>query len=131
MLAAAIVSVVIGLVKEGFPEGLIEGTSIIIALLIIIVVNSGNNWIAERQLAGLVKLQDIMEVPVLRGSATESITIDSSLLMVGDVYKFEFGQKVPADSLLIQGDGVQCNEAELTGENIESYKDTVDKNNYN
>lgn len=48
LLAAAFVSIVIGLFKEGWPEGLIEGTSIMIALLIIIVVNSGNNWVSER-----------------------------------------------------------------------------------
>ena len=46
LLLAAIVSVVIGLIKSGFPEGLIEGTSIMIALMIIIVVNSANNWVS-------------------------------------------------------------------------------------
>jgi magnesium-transporting ATPase (P-type) len=46
LLLAAIVSVVIGLIKSGFPDGLIEGTSIMIALLIIIVVNSANNWVS-------------------------------------------------------------------------------------
>jgi Ca2+-transporting ATPase len=68
LLGAAIVSVVIGLLKEGFPEGLIEGTSIMIALFLIIVVNSGNNWISERRLANLVKLSDAQEVAVFRGS---------------------------------------------------------------
>jgi len=58
LLLAAFVSVIIGLIKEGFPEGLIEGTSIMIALVIIIVVNSGNNYISERRLANLVKLSD-------------------------------------------------------------------------
>jgi P-type Ca2+ transporter type 2C len=55
LLAAAAVSIVIGLIKEGWPEGLIEGTSIMIALIIIIVVNSGNNWVSERQLAKLIE----------------------------------------------------------------------------
>jgi magnesium-transporting ATPase (P-type) len=58
LLAAAGVSLAIGLLKEGFPEGMIEGSSICIALLIIIVVNSGNNYISERRLADLVKLAD-------------------------------------------------------------------------
>lgn len=56
LLAAAAVSIVIGLIKDGWPEGLIEGISIMIALVIIIAVNSGNNWISEKQLANLVKL---------------------------------------------------------------------------
>jgi len=58
LLCAAVVSVTIGLLKEGFPEGLIEGTSIMIALVIIVVVTSANNWISEKQLAKLFKLQD-------------------------------------------------------------------------
>ena len=59
LLGAAIVSVCIGLIKEGFPEGLIEGTSIMIALMLIIIVNSGNNWISERRLAKLVALSEV------------------------------------------------------------------------
>jgi Ca2+-transporting ATPase len=46
LLLAAIASVVIGIMKSGFPDGLIEGTSIMIALMIIIVVNSANNWVS-------------------------------------------------------------------------------------
>ena len=56
LLAAAIVSLIIGIVKDGFPGGLIEGTSIIIALNIIIFVNSVNNYRSERKLAELVNL---------------------------------------------------------------------------
>lgn len=56
LLAAAVVSIIIGLIKDGFPNGLIEGVSICIALVIIITVTSGNNWISERQLADLVSL---------------------------------------------------------------------------
>jgi len=48
LLAAAVVSVVIGLFKEGWPRGLIEGISIMIALVIIITVTSANNWVSER-----------------------------------------------------------------------------------
>jgi len=48
---AAVVSIVIGIIQHGFPDGMLEGTSILIALLIIIVVNSGNNYVSERRLA--------------------------------------------------------------------------------
>jgi len=64
LFAAAVVSIIIGLVKEGFPDGLIEGTSILISLTIIIVVNSGNNWVSERRLAKLVALSEEQEVAV-------------------------------------------------------------------
>ena len=58
LAVAALVSLVIGVIQEGFPQGLIEGASIIIALTIIIVVGSGNNYISEKRLADLVKLSD-------------------------------------------------------------------------
>ena len=48
LCGAALVSVVIGILKEGFPDGLTEGLSIMIALVIIIVVNSANNYASER-----------------------------------------------------------------------------------
>lgn len=48
LCGAAVVSIIIGYIREGFPEGLTEGLSIMIALVIIFVVNSGNNYISER-----------------------------------------------------------------------------------
>ena len=58
LLAAALVSLIIGLYKEGFPTGLIEGTSIAIALVIICTVTSLNNWVSEKRLAELVALSE-------------------------------------------------------------------------
>jgi magnesium-transporting ATPase (P-type) len=87
LFGAAIVSIIIGLVKDGFPQGLIEGTSIMIALNIIIIVNSGNNWKAERRLADLVNLCEKQEIAVYRNS-TEPMTIDGEDLVVGDLFTF-------------------------------------------
>jgi magnesium-transporting ATPase (P-type) len=44
LLVAAVVSLAIGIIKDGFPKGLINGVSILIALGIIIVVSSANNY---------------------------------------------------------------------------------------
>ena len=57
------------------------------SLCIIIVVNSGNNYISERRLADLVKLSDKQNVAVFRGS-TDAITVDSEDLVVGDLIGF-------------------------------------------
>jgi len=116
--------------QYGIPEGLIEGTSILIALTIIIVVNSGNNWVSERRLADLVNLSEKQEVAVYRNS-TDTITIDSSLLVVGDLIKFEAGMKVPCDCLMVEGQDVSCIEGELTGEPDSVEKVPVDEHNYN
>ena len=129
LLLAAIVSLVIGIISEGFPNGLVEGLSIIIALLIIIVVNSVNNYISERRLAGLINLAEQQEVAVYRGSS-QLMTIDSRELLVGDVIKFETGMKMPADCIMIDGQDVVCDEGELTGEPIGVEKMPIDDRNY-
>jgi|688.fasta_scaffold943594_2 magnesium-transporting ATPase (P-type) len=69
---------------------MLEGTSILIALFIIIIVNSTNNYISEKRLADLIMLSDKQEVAVYRNS-TDTKTIDSNDLVVGDVIKFESG----------------------------------------
>lgn len=102
LCAAAVVSIVIGVVQHGLPDGLIEGTSILIALNIIIFVNSGNNYLSEKRLADLVNLSEKQMVAVYRGS-TDTETIDANDLVVGDLVYMESGMKVPADMLMVSG----------------------------
>jgi len=112
---AALVSLVIGLYKEGFPKGLIEGTSIAIALVIICSVTSVNNYFSEKRLHDLYALSKKQMVKVYRNSE-KAMTIDSEDLVVGDLVDFKDGQKVPADMMMIVGQDVQCNQSDLTGE---------------
>ena len=130
LLAAAVVSVVIGLIKEGWPRGLIEGISIMIALVIIITVTSANNWVSERQLADLIAHQELQEIPVYRGSSTQTITIDASELAVGDVVILKEGNQVPADCIIIEGQNLYCIESDLTGEPDEIEKVPITESNF-
>lgn len=130
LCGAAIVSLIIGIIQHWIPKGLLEGTSIMIALFIIIVVNSGNNYLSEKRLAELVSLSDEQEVQVFRGSAEDPKTIDAKLLVVGDVIRFKMGQKIPADCILIDGQEVECTETELTGEPDAMEKVPVDASNF-
>lgn len=102
LCAAAVVSIIIGYIQHGLPDGLIEGTSILIALNIIIFVNSGNNYLSEKRLADLVNLSEKQMVAVFRGSS-DSETIDANDLVVGDLVVIESGMKVPADMLVVSG----------------------------
>ena len=68
LLVAAIVSIVIGYFREGFPNGLIDGMSIMFALVIIIVVGSSNAWDSERKLAELLAKSEEQKVAVHRDS---------------------------------------------------------------
>lgn len=101
-----------------------------IALMIIIVVNSGNNYFSERRLADLVNLSEKQDVAVFRGSATETETIDAEELVVGDVISINNGMKVPADCILLEGAQVVCVESELTGEPDGVEKHAITEMNY-
>ena len=61
-----------------------------IALTIIIVVNSTNNYLSELRLAELLKLSEAQEIAVYRGTS-EPITINSDDLVVGDIIKLQSG----------------------------------------
>lgn len=46
---AAVVSLVLGIATEGIEHGWMEGTSILVAVIIIVTVTSGNNYVKEQQ----------------------------------------------------------------------------------
>jgi P-type E1-E2 ATPase len=110
---------------------MLEGTSIMIALGIIIVVSSGNNYASERRLANLVALADRQEVDVYRkGNNTETTRISYEDLVVGDLVEVSKGMKCPADLLLVEGDNIKCKEDALTGEPDEIEKVPLTMENY-
>jgi magnesium-transporting ATPase (P-type) len=131
LCAAAFVSMVIGIINHPHDplEGMIEGTSICMALVIIIAVNSGNNYASERRIAKLLESAEKLEVAVWRGNTAE-ITVDSTELVVGDLIKIENGKKIAADCLMVEGQDVECVEAELTGEPDAIKKTPITKENY-
>ena len=49
LCVAAVVSLVLGIATAGLEHGWMEGTSILVAILIIVTVTSGNNYIKEQQ----------------------------------------------------------------------------------
>ena len=57
LLVASVVSIVIGIITDGFPAGMIDGVSIGLALIIVTGVGTYNNWKAQNKLAKLMMLQ--------------------------------------------------------------------------
>lgn len=49
LMAAAAVSLILGVINEGWAKGWIEGVSIFIAIAIIVSVTTTNNYIKEKQ----------------------------------------------------------------------------------
>jgi len=68
LIVAATVSLIIGLCRYGIG-GITDGMSIIIALIIITVVNSANNYASERKLRDLIALTEEQHVGVYRNSS--------------------------------------------------------------
>ena len=114
LCVAAVFSMAIGIYKDGWQHGWIDGTSIIIAVCIIVVVTVANNWVKEKQFQELQSKSDIMTARVVRNGVEK--TVDSAELVVGDIIDIPTGDTVPADCIVITSNDFSCNEANLTGE---------------
>ena len=67
LCVAAVVSLVLGIATEGWEKGWLEGTSILVAVVIIVSVTSGNNYIKEQQFQKLNEVATQKNVDVRRG----------------------------------------------------------------
>jgi magnesium-transporting ATPase (P-type) len=56
--------------------------------------------------------------------------ISNDDLVVGDVFGFEQGMKLPADAVVLEAQDVKCTEADLTGEPDEFLKVRLDESNF-
>ncbi|OTB11180.1 hypothetical protein K445DRAFT_16030 [Daldinia sp. EC12] len=119
---AAVVSLAVGLYQtfggeheNGEPSvEWIEGVAIIVAIVIVVLVGSLNDWQKERQFAKLNRKKQDRLVKVVRAGKTVEISIFD--LMAGDVVHLEPGDLIPVDGILIQGFNVKCDESQATGE---------------
>lgn len=92
----------------------VEGVAIIVAIVIVVVVGSLNDYSKERQFAKLNKKKQDRNVKVMRAGKTTEISVYD--IMVGEVIYLEPGDLVPADGVLIEGFNVKCDESQTTGE---------------
>lgn len=92
----------------------VEGVAIIVAIAIVVIVGSLNDYQKERQFAKLNKKKQDRNVKVVRSGTTMEVSVYD--LMVGDVIHLEPGDMVPADGVLIEGFDVKCDESQTTGE---------------
>ncbi len=131
LCVAAVVALALGLAQHGFPHGIVEGLSIMIAVTIIVSVTAGQNLMKEKQFQKLVMKAAEDEVAVFRGHDGVTQTIPGEEIVVGDIIKVEGGMKVPADCILIRGTDISCDEAAMTGEPDNMDKDWITEANVN
>ncbi|KAL8327764.1 hypothetical protein RB597_003878 [Gaeumannomyces tritici] len=100
--------------KTGPAVEWVEGVAIIVAIVIVVLVGSLNDWQKERQFAKLNKKKTDRLVKVVRsGKALEMSVFD---VLVGDVMHLETGDMIPCDGILIEGHNIKCDESQATGE---------------
>ncbi|KAI0508832.1 calcium-translocating P-type ATPase [Xylaria bambusicola] len=123
LAVAATVSLALGLYETfgvehepGSPPAVdwIEGVAIIIAILIVTLVGSLNDWQKERAFVRLNAKKEDREIKVVRSG--KSFMINVRDILVGDVLHLEPGDLVPVDGILIDGHDIKCDESSATGE---------------
>jgi Ca2+ transporting ATPase len=115
LIFAACVEIGIGLGFGRRPElDWIDGFAIIIAVIVVTLVGSINNYNKEMQFRKL-RLQDQQNRQVFIKRKGEWTKISEEALMVGDIMKLESGMTIPCDSLIIEG-SAEMDESAMTGE---------------
>ncbi|XP_039571304.1 plasma membrane calcium-transporting ATPase 3-like [Passer montanus] len=95
--------------------GWIEGAAILLSVACVVLVTASNDWSKERQFRGLQsRLEREQRVAVLRGGRLAQLPVAD--LVVGDVVQVKYGDLLPADGVLIQGNDLKIDESALTGE---------------
>ena len=116
LIGAVIISSIIGFTKSsepGFPEEFVEAVVIIVLLVVMAVLGFYREYNAEKEIEALKKLTSL-KATVIRDGAKKDI--NSGELVPGDIIVLETGDKVPADSRLIEIFNLQTQESALTGE---------------
>ncbi|KAI1078026.1 calcium-translocating P-type ATPase [Whalleya microplaca] len=120
---AAVISLALGLyetfgvVQEpGDPPSVdwVEGVAIIIAILIVTLVGSLNDWQKERAFVRLNAKKEDREIKVLRSGKSYMLNVHD--ILVGDVLHLEPGDLIPVDGIYIDGSDLKCDESSATGE---------------
>ncbi len=105
LIAATIIS--------AFLKEFVDAIVIVVILILIAVLGFIQEYRAERAIEALKKLASL-KATVLRDGQKKDI--DARYLVPGDIIILETGDKVPADSRLIEVFNLQTQEAALTGE---------------
>ncbi|XP_075966674.1 plasma membrane calcium-transporting ATPase 2 isoform X3 [Anarhichas minor] len=105
--------------------GWIEGAAILLSVVCVVLVTAFNDWSKEKQFRGLQsRIEQEQKFQVVRGS--QVIQLPVSDIVVGDIAQIKYGDLLPADGVLIQGNDLQIDESSLTGES-DHVKKCVDK----
>ncbi|XP_054859216.1 plasma membrane calcium-transporting ATPase 3 isoform X6 [Eublepharis macularius] len=109
-------NVAAGAEDEGESEaGWIEGAAILLSVICVVLVTAFNDWSKEKQFRGLQsRIEQEQKFTVIRNGQQAQIPVAE--LVVGDIAQVKYGDLLPADGVLIQGNDLKIDESSLTGE---------------
>ncbi|CAH2277698.1 plasma membrane calcium-transporting ATPase 1 isoform X2 [Pelobates cultripes] len=111
--------------EEESEAGWIEGGAILVSVVCVVLVTAFNDWSKEKQFRGLQsRIEQEQKFTVVRGS--QVIQIPVADIVVGDIAQIKYGDLLPADGVLIQGNDLKIDESSLTGES-DHVKKTLEK----
>ncbi|KAJ7329895.1 hypothetical protein JRQ81_016069 [Phrynocephalus forsythii] len=118
-------TVSVGEEEEEAETGWIEGAAILLSVVCVVLVTAFNDWSKEKQFRGLQsRIEQEQKFTVIRGG--QGIQIPIADIVVGDIAQVKYGDLLPADGVLIQGNDLKIDESSLTGES-DHVKKTLDR----
>ncbi|KAH6673992.1 calcium-transporting ATPase [Plectosphaerella plurivora] len=130
LTGAAVISLALGIyetLSSGHGVDWVEGVAICVAILIVTLVGSLNDWQKERAFVKLNAKKDDREIKVVRSGKSYMINVHD--ILVGDVLHLEPGDLVPVDGIFIEGHDLKCDESSATGES-DALKKTAGEHAY-
>ena len=127
LIVAAVVQIILGaLFGEDPSKDWIDGFSIIAAVIVVTLVGSVTNYNKETKFHELNTIQNKgTTYKIIRDGIPTDIISDD--ILVGDLINIMVGDILPADLLLIEGNGLRLDESSLTGESEPLKKESYEK----
>ncbi|KAM1022093.1 hypothetical protein EV2_044212 [Malus domestica] len=110
----AFVSLLVGIMTEGWPKGAHDGLGIVASILLVVFVTATSDYKQSLQFKDLEKEKKKITVQVTRDGFRQKLSIYD--LLPGDIVHLSIGDVVPADGLFVSEFPVLINESSLTGE---------------
>ncbi|KAF9585214.1 hypothetical protein BGW38_003378 [Lunasporangiospora selenospora] len=103
----------------------VEGVAIFVAIMIVILVGSVNDYQKEAQFRKLNAKKEDREVKALRNGETVLVSVFD--VVVGDVLHLEPGDVIAADGIFLGGHNLKSDESAMTGESDAVKKVTLEE----
>ncbi|KAJ7954007.1 Calcium-transporting ATPase [Quillaja saponaria] len=112
LLCCATLSLVLGIKRDGFEEGLLDGVILFLAVIVVLSITVLIKFFKhKRSLKNYKQLREKtsgVTVSVIRGGRQQAITVHA--IVVGDIICLETGGQIPADGLFISGNSLRLDD---------------------